>query len=87
MHTRQNSTKPNKTRQILAESPSETDPEMQHFTHEYPTKPDKTRQISANLNMEQDSAIDLLVQGSSDRVVAEAVKVRRLFTSPNGFPG
>src|SRR4051812_36922962 len=73
----QHPTKPDNTRQILAESPSETDPQMQHFTHEDPTKPDKTRQISANLNMEQDSAIDLLVQGASDGVVAEAVRVTR----------
>jgi hypothetical protein len=61
----QHPTKPDKTRQILAESPLETDPQMQHFTHEYPTKPDNTRQISANLNIEQQNAIDLLLQAAA----------------------
>ena len=47
---------------------------------QYPTKPDKTRQIlkiRPRLNVEQEHAIDLLIQGNSDRVVAEAVKVSR----------
>lgn len=37
------------------------------------TKSDKTRQLS----LEQENAIDLLIQGKSDREVAEAVKVSR----------
>lgn len=37
------------------------------------TKSDKTRQLS----VEQENAIDLLIQGHSDREVAEAVKVSR----------
>lgn len=36
-------------------------------------KSDKTRQLS----LEQENAIDLLIQGKSDREVAEAVKVSR----------
>ena len=37
------------------------------------TKPDKTRQLS----IEQENAIDLLLQGKSDRATAEAVGVSR----------
>ena len=37
------------------------------------TKPDKTRQLS----IEQQNAIDHLLQGKSDRVTAEAVGVSR----------
>ena len=37
------------------------------------TKPDKTRQLS----IEQESAIEHLLQGKSDRAVAEAVGVAR----------
>ena len=44
------------------------------------TKPDKTRQLS----IEQANAIEHLLQGQSDRAVAEAVGVSRQTVSGNG---
>ncbi len=43
-----------------------------------PTKPDKTgHELSLELSIEQQNAIDLLVTGQADQVVAEAVGVTR----------
>jgi hypothetical protein len=41
------------------------------------TEPDKTGQIPGNLSIEQQNAIDLLIESHNDRQVAEALNGRR----------